>query len=111
MTRRNLGEFEQIVLLAILKSGSAPYANEIRRIINEVADRDVSRGALYRTFDRLSAKGYLVWTMADDGPVPERGGHPMRCFAVTESGLAALRKSRRTLLELWDGLEAELRSA
>ena len=109
MSRRNLGEFEQIVLLATLKSGDAPYALEIRRVIDEVADRKVSRGALYRTFDRLSSKGYLVWTLEEDGPVPERGGHPMRRFAVTDAGISALRESRRTLLELWDGLEAELK--
>ena len=108
MAKRKIGEFEQMVLLAILKSGDSPYALEARRVLQELASRHVSRGALYRTFDRLSTKGYLEWTLEDDGPVPERGGHPMRRFTVTEAGLDALRESRRTLLKLWDGLETEL---
>ena len=111
MTKRNIGEFEQMVLLAILKSGDSPYALEARRVLQELAKRHVSRGALYRTFDRLSKKGYLGWTLEDDGPVPERGGHPMRRFKVTEAGLDALRESRGTLLKLWDGLETELMGA
>ena len=108
MTNQNIGEFEQMVLLALLQCGEKPYAIEVRRVLEERASRSVSRGALYRTFDRLAGKGYLEWTLEDPTPVPERGGHPMRRFRLTEAGRNALRSSRRALLNLWDGIEAEL---
>ena len=111
MASQHIGEFEQMVLLALLQSGEEPYALEVRRVLEARADRAVSRGALYRTFDRLAGKGYLEWTLEDPSPVPERGGHPMRRFRLTEAGRRALRSSRRALLNLWDGIEAELGEA
>ncbi|MEE8117347.1 MAG: helix-turn-helix transcriptional regulator [Gemmatimonadales bacterium] len=111
MASQHIGEFEQMVLLALLQSGKEPYASEVRRVLEARADRAVSRGALYRTFDRLAGKGYLEWTLEDPSPVPERGGHPMRRFRLTEAGRRALRSSRRALLNLWDGIEAELGEA
>jgi DNA-binding PadR family transcriptional regulator len=85
-----IGEFEQMVLLAVLKHGKAAYAVDIRRELERSAGRSVSRGALYRTFDRLEAKGYLEWEVESGGPVPDRGGHPMRRFRVTRTGIEAL---------------------
>ena len=109
MGKQHIGEFEQVVLLALLQCGEETYALEVRRVLEERADRAVSRGALYRTFDRLARKGYLEWTLEDPSPVPERGGHPMRRFRVTDAGRVALRSARRVLLNLWDGIETELR--
>ena len=111
MTIHHIGEFEQMVLLALLQCSAEPYALEVRRVLEERADRPVSRGALYRTFDRLADKKYLEWILEDPSPVPERGGHPMRRFRVTEAGRRALRSSRRALMNLWDGVEAELEKA
>lgn len=101
-----VGEFEQVVLLAILRLGGDAWAVRIRQEIEREADRDVSRGALYRTLDRLEAKGLLQWEEGADGPA--RGGHPRRVFRVTAEGVRALRASRATLLNLWDGLEGVL---
>ena len=103
-----IGEFEQMVLLAVLQQGEAAYAIGVRKELERSAGRSVSRGALYRTFDRLEAKGYIDWELEDGSPVPDRGGHPMRKFRVTEAGLEALRTSRTALLKLWRGLDAML---
>ena len=103
-----IGEFEQMVLLAMLQQGEEAYAIDVRKELERCAGRSVSRGALYRTFDRLEQKGYVDWALEDGSPVPNRGGHPMRLFRVTEAGLDALRESRNALLKLWHGLDAVL---
>ena len=98
-----LGEFEQLVLLALLdaarEEGDAPVV-ALRERLEEIAGRAVSRGALYRTLDRLEDKGWLAWCL-DGEDVPERGGHPRRRFRVTPEGVAVLRASRDTLQGLW----------
>ena len=103
-----IGEFEQMVLLAMLQQGKTAYAIDVRKELERCAGRSVSRGALYRTFDRLEQKGYVEWDLEDGSPVPDRGGHPMRLFRVTEAGLEALRASRSALLKLWHGLDTVL---
>ena len=97
-----LGEFEQMVLLAILKQGDRAFALEVRREIEDSADRSVSRGAFYTTLDRLERKGMVEWTEAE--PSGRRSG-PLRRFSVTPVGLAALRASRRALESLWSGVD------
>jgi DNA-binding PadR family transcriptional regulator len=97
-----LGEFEQMVLLAILKQGEHAFALEVRREIEESAHRKVSRGAFYTTLDRLERKGMVEWAEAE--PTARRSG-PLRRFTVTPEGVAALRTSRRALETLWNGLD------
>ncbi len=101
-----LGEFEQMVLLAILQQSDAAFALEVRREIERSASRTVSRGAFYTTLERLGRKGFVEWTeeVAAD---PRRTG-PLRLFSVTPDGLAALRESRRAVEELSRGLDAVL---
>ena len=107
----HIGEFEQMVLLAILQADEQAYAPAIREVLQERAGRSVSRGALYRPFDRLAAKGLLEWEIEDSNPIPERGGAPMRRFRATAEGRRVLRVSREALLNLWDGIEPELENA
>jgi DNA-binding PadR family transcriptional regulator len=102
-----LGEFEQLVLIAILRLKHDRSVLTLKRSLDEIAGRAVSRGALYRTLDRLADKQWIDWSV-DDERRPERGGHPRRQLRVTPAGLAVLRASRRTLLGLWRGLEKEL---
>ena len=104
----NLGEFEHIVLLAILRVGEDAYAIPIREEIEERTGRAVARGALYTALERLETKRCLRSRMSD--PLPERGGRSRRYFTVTPAGLAAIRSSRRNLLRLWQGLEGRLES-
>lgn len=98
-----LGEFELLVLLSVLRQRAAPYANRVREDLEENAGRRVTRGALYRTIDRLADKGFLTWEM-EPSRVPERGGHPMRRLQVTETGLATVRSTWQVLATFFDGL-------
>ncbi len=97
-----LGEFEQMVLLAILQKDQQAFGLEVRRELEECTGRSVSRGAFYTTLDRLEAKGYVKWKSRPEGGY--RGG-PQRLFEVTEAGLTALRTSRQALFKLWRGLD------
>ena len=104
MTRQaSLGEFEQLVLLAILGLGEVATGPNISGTLEEKAARSVSRGALYSALDRLESKDFLTWRV--EPSTPERGGHPARLFTVTEAGLDAIREHQRALRNLTDGLE------
>ena len=80
---------------------------EIRRLLRDYleanADRKVTRGALYRTLDRLATKGLIEWEL-EPSSTPERGGHPMRRLSVTEAGRDAARSSRDVLMRFFEGL-------
>jgi DNA-binding PadR family transcriptional regulator len=101
-----LGEFEQVVLLAILRLKDDAYAIPIREEILARTGRAVARGALYTALDRLESKRCLRSKMSD--PLAQRGGRARRYFTVTPAGLSALRASRHALLRLWSGLESTL---
>lgn len=102
-----LGEFEQMVLLAILQKADKAYGVEVRREIEECSGRNVTRGAFYTTLDRLESKGYLRWTTR---PVEGwRGGIPQRHFAVTARGREKLEQSRTALTKLWRGFDEKMR--
>lgn len=101
--RNFLGEFEQRVLLAILRCGEEPYPIEIRREVARATGHEPSRGAFYTTLDRLESKGLVRWTTR--AGAPGRDGLPQRLFSVTPAGVRALRASRKALLELWRGLD------
>ena len=103
-----LGEFEQVVLLAVLRVGEEAYAIPVRAEIRQRARRTVARGALYTALDRLERKGLLSSRMSE--PRPERGGRSRRLYAVTPRGLAALRAARAAIESLWSGLEELQRS-
>jgi PadR family transcriptional regulator len=104
----NLGEFEHLVLLAILRLGDEAYAIPIRQEIEDRTGRSIARGALYTALERLEGKRCVRSRMS--APLPERGGRSRRYFTVTAAGLAAIRASRRSLLRLWQGLEERLES-
>ncbi len=103
MGRSFPSELEQMVLLAILRLGREAFALAIVRELDRAAGRSVSRGALYKTLERMEAKGFLTWTTEE--ATPDRGGHPRRLFAVTPTGVELLRTSRDALMRLWDGLD------
>ena len=100
-----LGEFEQIVLLAVLcagREGNDAYGVNVHEEIEVRAKRTVARGAVYMTLDRLERKGLLASYLT--APTPERGGRAKRCYRVTRQAIAALHQARRTLVSLWEGL-------
>lgn len=103
MGRNFLGEFEQRVLLAILKCQTKAYPIDIRKEIARASGHNPSRGAFYTTLDRLEAKQLVRWT--SEGGDAGRDGLPQRKFVVTPDGVKALRASRKALLQLWQGLD------
>jgi PadR family transcriptional regulator len=103
---RYLGEFEQMVLLAILQTGAGANGYGVRRALEDEADRTVSKGAFYTTLDRLEDKGYLTWELRE--PTEARSRLPQRHFTVTRAGIDELGRSRASLLRLWRGLEGVL---
>lgn len=107
MASDTLGEFEQVILLAIVHLGSQAYGTSIRREIEERTGRDIAVGALYTALERLERKGYVASTMSD--PTPQRGGRARRHFVIQADGAAALKRSREFLSKMWDGLTPSLR--
>ncbi len=101
-----LGEFEHMVLLSILRCREDAFGPKISRLLEERAGREVSRGALYATLDRLEQKGLLEWRI--EAATSRRQGNRQRRFTVTPSGLRALTVSRAALMNLWQGLEDTL---
>jgi PadR family transcriptional regulator PadR len=106
MTRPPLGQFEQLVLLAILRLGDSAYAPAILEELEQRTGRPPSAGSMYVTLDRLESKGLLRSRLAD--ATDERGGRPRRYVTVSALGLRELRASRKALLNLWNGLEGLL---
>jgi DNA-binding PadR family transcriptional regulator len=102
-----LGEFEQLVLLAILRLDAGAYGVTIAAELERTAGRQVSRGALYTTLYRLEQKGLVRWRI--DPGTADRDGLPRRCYTVTDRGLSALRASRQVLRRMWSGLEDVLK--
>ena len=100
------GEFEQMLLLAILQCGEQAFALEVRQEIERSAERKVSRSAFYTTLDRLAAKGMVSWK--EELPNEARGGALLRRYEVTPDGVETLRASRHALLNLWRGLDGVL---
>lgn len=101
-----LGELEQMVLLAILQRGDDAYGTSVMEELSRRVKRQVSRGAMYVTLDRLEEKGLLRSRLGT--PTPRRGGRPKRYLTVTAAGLEALRRSRTAWMRLWEGLDAVL---
>jgi DNA-binding PadR family transcriptional regulator len=109
MSRPALGQFEHVVLLAILRLGDAAYAPAILDEIEARTGRPPSPGSMYVTLDRLEEKGLLRSRLVDaDG---ERAGRPRRYVSVTAYGLREVRASRTALLSLWRGLEGVLENS
>lgn len=97
------GEFEQMVLLAVLQLQEEAFAPAIAEQLELRAGRRVSRGALYATLERLESKGWVEWSIGQ--PSDERGGYRKRSFTVTREGLSELRAARRAMEALADGLD------
>ena len=97
-----LGEFEQMLLLAILRLGNEAYGTTIRQLLADNINRDVTIGALYTTLERLEKKGMLDSKMGE--ATTERGGRAKKYFEVSAKGQHALKRSKQALTNLWQGL-------
>jgi DNA-binding PadR family transcriptional regulator len=101
-----LGEFEQLMLLAVLRLGEDAYGMRVRQEVAERTEREVSIGAVYSTLDRLEEKGLVKSTLG--ASTPERGGRAKRCFEVTGAGISSLNRARRELESMLEGLHFPL---
>jgi DNA-binding PadR family transcriptional regulator len=101
-----LGDFEQLVLLGVLRLGDQAYGAAIRQEIHARSGRDVSINAVYTTLDRLEAKGLLrSWT---GEPTAQRGGRRRKFYVVRPAGVTAMRHAYQAFRAMADGLERRL---
>jgi DNA-binding PadR family transcriptional regulator len=105
----SLGEFEQLLLLAVVHLDAQAYGVTIRQEIETRTDREVAIGALYTSLDRLERKGYVRSSMSH--PTAQRGGRSRRYFRLTAAGGAALTQSHDRLARMWKGIQPDLRKA
>lgn len=102
MARDFLGEFELMVLLAVIRTGDGAYGVPILKELCDTTRRDVSFGSVYAALDRLEQKGLVSSSVGD--PTPVRGGRAKRYFRVTRKGLRQVRLSRAAFVNLWTGV-------
>jgi DNA-binding PadR family transcriptional regulator len=100
--RDYLGEFEHVILLALMRLADRAYGVTVRQEIELRIDREVSIGAVYATLDRLEKKGYVSSHRGD--PTPARGGRSKRFFRVTADGAEAVSRTHRALQSMTEGL-------
>lgn len=103
---QGLGEFEQMVLLAILHVGEDAYGVPIVEEIERRTGRSVSRGAVYVTMRRLEKRGLVASWMSE--PTGERGGKARRCVRVEPEGAELLAEARRAMDSMWGELDPEI---
>ena len=99
----SLGEFEQVVLLAVLRLGENAYGVSIRAEIGVRTGREPAPGALYTALDRMEEKGFVQSRWGD--PTPQRGGRAKRYFTVTKRGRVAVISAQRSYQNLLEGLD------
>jgi DNA-binding PadR family transcriptional regulator len=97
-----LGEFELMVMLALIRLGDEAYGVPISREIEQRSGREVALGSVYAALERLEEKGLVASRLGD--PTAERGGRAKRYFRVTDTGLGQVRQTQRALVKLWSGL-------
>ncbi len=98
-----IGQFEQLVMTAILTLRGDAYGITIQAKVAELAHpKAVSLGSVYVTLDRLEDKGFVASWLTD--PTPERGGRAKRCYRLEALGERALQDSAVTAKRIWDVL-------
>ena len=109
MTRRGLGEFEQLVLLTILRLGGEAYSVPMVVELEERSGREVSQAAVYIALRRLEEKGLVSSRM--ESAAATGSGRERRYFRVLPEGLTLLRESRQTMDRFWEGLDPDVEGA
>ena len=101
-----LGDFEQLVLLALVRLGDEGYGVSIHNEIVRRAGRDVTVAAVYKTLERLEDKGFALSTVGE--PTAERGGRRKKYFRIQPAGRRALTQALASLRAMTEGLGHEL---
>jgi DNA-binding PadR family transcriptional regulator len=105
MSRDSLGEFEHMVLLAILRQGGTSYSVPIVVELEGRTGRSVAPAAVYIALRRLEKRGLLTSRLEDNDP---ESGRPRRYFILQDPALEKLREARQAFANLWDGMDAAL---
>jgi len=103
--RDHLGDFEHVVLLAVVRLGDSAYGVTIRQEIERRIGRAVSIGQIYSALNRLENKGFISSMVSD--PTPVRGGRAKRYFKAEPLGVDVLRRARTVLSLMWEGLDPQ----
>jgi PadR family transcriptional regulator, regulatory protein PadR len=104
----SVGEFEQLILFAVVRLGAGATAVTIRQEIESRTSRTVSSGALYTALDRLEARGFVQSRLGE--PTAARGGKRKRHYAIEPAGARALTRSYDALQKMASGMTARLQS-
>jgi len=104
--RQHLGEFEQLLLFALLDLGEGAHGVSIRRAIEEKTGRLVSPGAVYTALERLASRGFVAARIGET--TPARGGRRRKLYRLEPAGVEALQRSFTTLRKMARGLEPKL---
>lgn len=102
----NLGDFEQLVMLAVMRLDDEAYGTSIRDELKSRAERDVSPGAIFTTLERLESRGLMTSRYGE--PSAERGGRSKRFYRLTPDGRRTLGRAVRTVRRMVQGLELKL---
>ena len=102
----SLGQFEQLVLSAILALGDKAYGVTIHEKVEEISAKSISLGAVYVTLDRLEDKGFIMSWLSD--PTPERGGRSKRHYQLQGLGERALQESLATAQRMFAAVQESL---
>jgi PadR family transcriptional regulator PadR len=102
-----VGQFEQAVLLTLVRLGKNAYGRAILNEVHARLQRDVSAGAVYATLDRLETKGFTSSRLAPGTAI--RGGRPRRYYTITADGVRALNEAKLASDALWHGLSWPLK--
>jgi DNA-binding PadR family transcriptional regulator len=100
------GEFEMLLMLAVMRLGENAYGVTIREELENETSRTLTLGTVYKTLGRLEDKGYLRSCTSE--PVAERGGRRKKLYQLSPSGLKAVQRSLADLRSLASGLDLEL---
>jgi DNA-binding PadR family transcriptional regulator len=103
---QHLGEFEQLLLFALLHAGDDAHGVTIHNVIEEKTGRVVSPGAIYTALERLAGRGFVHAEIGDS--TPARGGRRRKLYRLEAAGAEALQRSFSTLTQMAEGLETEL---
>jgi DNA-binding PadR family transcriptional regulator len=101
-----LGEFEQLVMFAVLRLGDDAYGTPIREELQLRAERHASPGAIFTTLERLEHRGLVTSRYGE--PTSERGGRRKRFYRLTVDGRRALARALRVVKRMARGLEPKL---
>ena len=107
--RAYLGEFEQLLLLALLHLGDEAYGTRIRQVVEARTGRTISPGAMYTALARLERRGLVASWLGD--PTPQRGGKRKRYYRLEPAGAALLRASQTALQRMTRGLKPKLETS